>query len=140
MIPSGKTIIVDASVAVKWVCEEVGSDRAAALLHGYSLAAPVVWLIEAANAIWRRARRGELTPAEAHERVAALSTAPIRAVDPAELVPDAVTIACDLGHPVYDCLYLVAAMRQNGHIVTADRRFHAVAAARAVFAGIISLL
>ena len=125
--PAVALTIVDASVGLKWVCDEDGSDRAAALLDGRALAAPSFWLVEAANALWRRVQRGELAVAEADERILALSAAPVRLLNAEELLADALQWACDLGQPIYDCLYLAAALRSNGRVVTADRRFHAAA-------------
>jgi len=51
------TIVVDASIALKWVLEEPGSDAAEELLEK-DLAAPSLWLLDAANALWRRTVRG----------------------------------------------------------------------------------
>ena len=73
------TIVVDASVALKWVLEEPGSDAAEELLEK-DLAAPSLWLLEAGNALWRRAFRGELTQADAVERLTALTKAPVASV------------------------------------------------------------
>ena len=87
------TTVIDASVAIKWVCEEEGSDRAAALLDGRPLAAPSFWLVEAANALWRRARQGELATAEADERIAELAHAPIEGLDAQEMTLAALKIA-----------------------------------------------
>jgi hypothetical protein len=44
-------IVVDASVAVKWVLREIGSDAADALLDHDGLIAPSIWLAEATNAL-----------------------------------------------------------------------------------------
>jgi len=137
---SRATTIVDASVAVKWVFQEEGSDRAAALLTGHALAAPAFWLIEAGNALWRRVQRGELTAEAADERIAVLAEAPVRALDIQTLVPDALKFASELGHPVYDCLYLAAAMQCQGQVVTADRRFHAVVNKHPVLGPLVALL
>ena len=134
------TTIVDASVALKWVCDEEGSDRAAALLDGRPLAAPSFWLVEAANALWRRVQQGELALAEAEERIVELARAPVEALDAQEMTPAALKLGCELKHPVYDCLYLEAAVRMNGRVVTADRRFHAVASGHAYFGSMVALL
>lgn len=134
------TIIVDVSVALKWVCEEEGSDRAAALLDGRLLAAPAFWLAEAANALWRRVQRGELTRGQAEERIDLLSAAPVQALEVPGLISEALKFACDLGHPVYDCLYLAAAVQRQGQVVTADRRFHAAAMGDVRFDTAIALL
>lgn len=114
-------MIVDASVAVKWVVDEDGSG-AAAELEGNKMAAPDLLPVECASALWAKARRGELDPPAVQERVQALLAAPVRLVPAAELVASATQLALELGHPVYDCLYLALALRENDHLVTADRR------------------
>jgi predicted nucleic acid-binding protein len=55
------TVIVDASVALKWVLEEDGSDHASALLAEQPLAAPDLLVVECANVLWAKARRRVLT-------------------------------------------------------------------------------
>jgi len=122
-------VIVDASVALKWVVQEPGSTAAAALADA-PLAAPELLLAECANALWAKARRGELSEEEARERTDALAAAPITWVPLGELVGSAIQLACALDHPVYDCLYLALAIRDADILVTADRHFvEAVAAA-----------
>ncbi len=118
------TVVVDASVALKWVLDEPGQAAADALID-LELAAPSLWLVEAANALWRRSQRGEISGLEAEERLAELFNAPVTAVAIEEDLPAALRLAQALGHPVYDCLYLALALRENTHVVTADARFHA---------------
>ena len=55
------TIVIDASVTVKWVLDETRTDAALAL-QSEQLVAPVLWLAETANALWRHARLGERPP------------------------------------------------------------------------------
>ena len=127
--------------AVAAVLEDEGRfERAAALLDGRPLAAPALWLVEAANVLWRRVRQNELTLREVEERIGLLSAAPVRVLELQELVPDALRLACELDHPVYDCLYLAAAIRCQGQVITADRRFHAAASHSAGLAAMIALL
>lgn len=124
------TIVVDASVAVKWVCEEPGSDRASALLSEETLVAPGIWIVEAGNALWRRHRLGELTQREILTRLDALRDAPVRALEDHRLVESGLRLANDLDHPIYDCLYLAAAIDLDTHVVSADRRFERVVTGR----------
>ena len=116
------TIVVDASVALKWVLQEDGSDAAERLLDE-ELIAPSLWLVEAGNALWRRSVRGELSAQEAQERLSELFNAPVATVPLEADVAAAVRLAGELGHPVYDCLYLALALREDTYVVTADRRF-----------------
>jgi predicted nucleic acid-binding protein len=113
--------VVDASVALKWVIDEEGSE-AAGELAGDPLSAPSLLLAECANALWAKAQRREVTPQEVFERLDLLRSAPVLLVPIGDLVEDATRLAIDLGNPVYDCLYLALAMRQGARLVTADRR------------------
>ncbi len=54
-------LVVDASVAVKWLIAEDGSDAAALLLmDGDDLHAPRLMASEVANALWCKIRKGEV--------------------------------------------------------------------------------
>ena len=119
------TIVVDASVAVKWVLHEIGSDAADALLDHDGLIAPSIWPAEAMNALWRRARMAEITAKEASERLSELQNAPVRSVAFEPHLDQALKLATEIGHPVYDCVYLALAVHHETHVVTADRRFAA---------------
>jgi len=122
------TVVVDASVALKWVLDDPGAEAAEALLEE-TLLAPSLWLVEAANALWRRHMRGELTHDGARDRLAALFDAPVTGLRVEDDLAAALELAAELRHPVYDCLYLAAALRHDAQVVTADTRFWGAAAA-----------
>lgn len=116
------TLVIDASVAVKWVLDEAGADAAFAL-QTQPLTAPALWLVEAGNALWKRVSRGELSPEGADIRLAALGGSPVMTT-PVELdLAAALSLATALNHPIYDCLYLAAAIREDAVTVTDDARF-----------------
>ena len=58
-------IVIDASVAIKWVVEEDGTPEALALLEKHSLSAPDLFIPECANILWKKVRRRELEKNEA---------------------------------------------------------------------------
>ncbi len=120
-------VVVDASVAIKWVVDETGSAAAAALLDGRTLHAPALLFVEAANAFWVMARRGAISRAGAADALDLLRRAPLVAPNE-DLVPEALRLAQMLDHPVYDCVYLALALVREIPVVTADRRFVAAAA------------
>ena len=122
-----KAAVIDASVAVKWVIDEEGSERALMLRHS-RLYAPDVWCSECANVLWKSLRRQELTREEAEAAAALLSAAEIEIVPTRPLMERAVKLAADLAHPVYDCVYLLTAIDLNIPLVTADERLQAKAA------------
>jgi predicted nucleic acid-binding protein len=119
-------IIIDASVALKWVFDEPGSQDACALRED-QLIAPTLWLVEAANALWRRVRINDITAERASARLAELLNAPVASLPIEPHLDAALRLATELNHPVYDCLYLAVAIEHNTYVVTADRRFAAIA-------------
>jgi predicted nucleic acid-binding protein len=122
-------VIVGASVAVKWFVDEPLHDEARALLlHSEPILAPDILAVEVANAFWVKARRGDLDRATAQRAIAAITGSGVPELRPsAPLVADATSLAHVLDHPVYDCVYLALAEALDDRVVTADRRFHAVA-------------
>jgi predicted nucleic acid-binding protein len=131
-------VVVDASVALKWVLDEAESEAALAL-RGEDLIAPALWLAEAANALWRRSRIGDISADEASSRLSELLNAPIASLAMEPYLDRALKLATQRGHPVYDCVYLAVALHHDTHVVTADRRFVS-AAGREGFAGRVRLL
>ena len=128
-----QSAIVDASVAVKWTVQEEHADRALAMLEScQDMAAPAHWLAEAANALWAKARKHELTSAQAEERAAALAAAPVAALPLDRLLNTAFEMALRAGITVYDALYLGAARETRRPLVTADRRLADAAASEGV--------
>ena len=132
-------IVVDASVALKWVMPEEDSS-AARTLQQSELAAPDLWIIEVANALWRRVIQEDLSQKEAARRLVWLRRAPVRQIPASDLIEDAFRIATELKHPVYDCIYLAAALREDAKVVTADVRFTNAARAHPRYASHIRLL
>lgn len=123
------TVVVDASVAIKWVFSEPNSDLAAGLLVSQTLLAPDLLLLECANIVGRRIRTGDISVEEGRVRLAVLKRSPVSRTSTASLLPEALDWAIRLDHPVYDCVYLALAIARNAVVVTDDRRF-ATAAGR----------
>ena len=117
-------LVVDASVAVKWLVEEEHSDAADRLLDGnHELFAPRLMASEVGNALWRKVRMGELERSRAGALAAAISEMAVRWTEDEEVGPDAVRLSLALNRPVYDCVYLALAHRLGATLVTADVRF-----------------
>lgn len=120
---SGSPLIIDASVALKWLVDEPGS-KAADDLKSRDLASPALIRIETANVMRTLAGRGSIPRAEALDLFLLLQSAPVTIVDHDDsLESRALEMALDLGHPVYDCLYLALAERMARTLITADKKF-----------------
>jgi len=121
------SLIVDASVAVKWFAAEEGSDRAEALLEtGEALIAPDLVLAEVSNVMWKKLHRGLLPP---DQLVAAARRLPRyfeQLIPLGELVERATELTITLDHPVYDCFYLALAERERLPLISADSRLLAL--------------
>lgn len=62
------TVVVDASVALKWFVNEERSDLAVGLLNsGEPMMAPDLVLAEVCNAAWKSLRRREIDPSQFDE-------------------------------------------------------------------------
>lgn len=132
--------VVDASVAVKWLVEEEGSKLAAQLLKGdHDLHAPRLMVSEIINALWRKARLGEIEHSRAGVLAAAIPEMPLRWSDDERVCADTVRLALTLDRPVYDCIYLALGHRLGATLVTADTRF-ANAVATTEHGGAVMLL
>ena len=59
------TLVIDASIAIKWVVEEDGTSEALVLRQKAKLIAPDLLVAECANIFWKKVQRGELLKAEA---------------------------------------------------------------------------
>lgn len=116
-------MIVDASVAVKWLFKEDHSDTASALLARPDLMAPSLIHAEVANAIWTKRRRGELMDDSELTMLPDKLASILQTVDEMPMIQHALTLAFALDHPVYDCVYLALAEALDQELVTADMRF-----------------
>jgi predicted nucleic acid-binding protein len=101
-------LVIDASVAIKWVIAEEGSTQALALRR-HTLIAPDLLIAECANVLWKKARRNELNAREAEFAAGLLGRADIELVGMRPYLEAATRIAIALDHPAYDCIRFVTA-------------------------------
>lgn len=116
-------MVIDASVAFKWIVEEPDSDKAQMLVGRTDLIAPVLIYSEVGNALVKRVNDGELAPSlSLREQLADLAELLVT-VDERSIAPRAYEMAIELKHPIYDCVYLALAEALGEELLTADRKF-----------------
>ena len=115
-------LVIDASIAVKWVIEEEGTPQALALHRREQLIAPELLVAECANILWKKVARSELSVEEALLAAKLLQAAELELVPTRALLEPATRLALALDHPAYDCLYLALAIARDCRFVTADDR------------------
>lgn len=134
------TWVVDASIAVKWVIPEVLSDEADRLRDGDDdFVAPDLLLVEVANALWRKTTAKEISPREADAAFDLVRQSGIDLRPSGPLLPRAMDVARRLDHPVYDCVYLALAEREQTALVTADQRLLRRLSARKLGVSVVDL-
>jgi predicted nucleic acid-binding protein len=117
------TIVVDASVALRWCFQLNKSDRAEELLRsGHHLIAPDLVIAEITNAAWKFVIFDRIAPESAVSAVREVVKAFEELVPMSALRDRALAIAIELRHPAYDCFYLALAERSTAPLVTADER------------------
>lgn len=120
------TLVVDASVGLKWALPKRDSHLAQALaVSTETLLVPDFWLGEATNILWLQVRRGIFTPDEAREGLALLRAqvepTPTAGMD---LHDVALEIGLAVNHSTYDTLYLAFAIAMGARgVVVSDGPF-----------------
>lgn len=62
---SGERLVIDASVAMKWVVPEPDTAEAIVVQRRFTLVAPDLLMAECANMLWNKVARGEISGEEA---------------------------------------------------------------------------
>jgi predicted nucleic acid-binding protein len=118
-------VVVDASIAFKWLVTEADSEAAVSLLQNHNIVAPDILLAECRNAALTHIRRGTISIEQAKQAERELEALQLHTLPSVPFLTHAFMLALDLGHPIYDCIYLAAAITSDRILVTADGRFAA---------------
>ena len=131
-------LIVDASVAVKWLPlfrDEPLVDTAIDYLDRFlagqlQLLVPGLFWIEVASVLCKAVRRGACQPPEAEAALSALLDHGLLTLAPEELLAPALHIAIENNRSVYDSLYVALAVHAKAQLITADEKLANALAAR----------
>jgi predicted nucleic acid-binding protein len=116
-------LVVDASVAAKWLGDEEHTEAAITIVHeGNQLHAPDFLILEVHNVICKWIRRGIVSPSEANIMRETFRPIPIQLHPFMQLLDSAFAIANLTRQGIYDCVYVALAVLLEGRLVTADRK------------------
>ncbi|MGH9403504.1 MAG: type II toxin-antitoxin system VapC family toxin [Terriglobia bacterium] len=120
-------LVIDASVSAKWFFSETETDHALELLGAcergaVEFLAPEILAAEMANLIWKKVLRMSVDDRHGMAFLDRFHQVPISLQPMSQLTVAALRLAIQFRHPVYDCIYVVLALRENCDFITADRR------------------
>jgi predicted nucleic acid-binding protein len=132
------SVVVDASVAVKWCLPSLREElvaQAEELLASsrreeVQFLVPDLFWVELANALWKAVRRNEISSNNAASAISFMRDLDIATVPSIDIVPQALDLAISHGRTVYDSLYVALAMQSKSEMITADERLADALAAR----------
>lgn len=120
-------MIVDANLATYWYVPSPFSAAASTYMARSDLAAPQIVLPEAANALLKYMRAGQISADDVFTAVGRIPKVITSLIDDSSLTPNAARLSATHNHKVYDCLYLALALQRREPLATANRRLAALA-------------
>lgn len=122
-------LVLDSSVAVKWLVPESDSEIARRVYSHWKrrqveVLAPSLIFAEVANTLSKKVRRSELRAGHAAKLFGEFMRLGIPAVPVEQLIVEALDFSLRHTHPVYDCLYLALAFRERCALLTADEKLY----------------
>jgi len=122
-----RTLVLDASIAIKWYFPEVLSEAALALISDkIQWVVPDLFYAETGNVLWKKVEQGETAIPVALDAMKSLLSLDMDVRATTSLLVPALEIALQFRCTVYDALYLSAAIAVDCPFVTADRKFYDV--------------
>ena len=120
-----RTLVVDASVAIKWFLLEIHSDEARMILESkWELMAPDFIWAEFGSTLRKKVRLKEMTVQEAEGILNDFMRFPLQTYGSKFLLNSAWQLAHESGDTIYDSLYLALANSRGCSLVTADKKFY----------------
>jgi len=121
------TLVVDCSVAAKWVLREPNRDSAVRLLDRYrsgevSLISPDLLLAEFASLVAKRSRRKQISSEQASKAFLFMERCAPRLLDMRPRLGSALKLALHHQLSLWDCVYIALAIEYDCPFITADRR------------------
>lgn len=121
-------VVVDASLALRWVLRDEKEARVDDLLYQWAtsltqMLVPPLFLSEVTNALYLSVRRHRLTREEARLVLETILQVGLEMIEPAGLYPRSLDLAAEYNLTnAYDAQYIALAQIENCELWTADER------------------
>ena len=116
-------IVLDASAAIEIVMQRNSAeDLSKYILKADWVIAPNLFIAEVTNIIWKYQKIAELPYNTCEKYLEHALDLPDNFINELDLYREAFKTSCTLNHPVYDILYLIIARRNNGTLLTMDKK------------------
>ncbi|MGB0629252.1 MAG: type II toxin-antitoxin system VapC family toxin [Alphaproteobacteria bacterium] len=117
------TVVIDASVAIKWFVPENLREEALGVLRTENhIAAPDLLIPDLANLALEKVRRNEITGLKAGTILSGIESSGLELMPAFDVCERALEIARTLDRSVYDCFYIAAAEQLDTVFITANVR------------------
>ncbi|MEA3348402.1 MAG: type II toxin-antitoxin system VapC family toxin, partial [Pseudomonadota bacterium] len=88
---------------------------------------PTLFISEVTNTIWKYQKFAELPIRSCEKALEQALALPDDFINELDLYREAFKLSCSFNHPVYDMLYLLTARRNNGILLTLDKKLIKIA-------------
>jgi predicted nucleic acid-binding protein len=121
-------IILDASAAVEIILQR----QKGIALHRYIedadwIMVPGLFIAEVTNVFWKYYKFGDMSLEQCEKAVEYAIALPDEYSNDLTLYRESFSLGCLVGKPVYDMFYLVLARRNNGYLITLDKKLMNIA-------------
>ncbi|KAF0115693.1 MAG: twitching motility protein PilT [Hyphomonadaceae bacterium] len=118
--------LLDASIVVPLLIPEENSEKIATIVEALD---ELLYLdftrIEASNALWKACRTGRIDSSAASTAQEKLFRVCSQTIAANSYLAGALVLSIHINHPIYDCLYAIAARENGAMLVTCDAKFAA---------------
>lgn len=126
-------IVLDSSAAIEFILNRQHKKSIeSSLLKSDLVTAPDIFISEVSNVFWKYHRFDSLQKKIGEE----LIDKSIQLIDQFEssstLYREAFNFACTTKHPVYDTLYIILARRNNGRLISLDKKLNLLAQSQSI--------
>ena len=121
-------VVLDASAAIEIVLHRNSAENLAKyIIEADWVIAPTLFISEVTNTIWKYQKFADFPYSSCEKALEQALALPDDFINELELYREAFKLSCTLDHSVYDMLYLLAARRNNGILLTLDKQLIKIA-------------